>query len=50
MQDASDDTLAFQKPSWRKLYMGMSSGLGEILVSFNLVSAAMRPLPSFELK
>lgn len=50
MSDASEDTLTFQKPRWCKLYMGMSSGLGEILVSFNLVSATIRPTPSFDLK
>jgi hypothetical protein len=50
MQDASDDYMTFQKPHWCRLYMGMSSGLGEILVSFNLVSATMKPLPAFDLK
>lgn len=43
MTDASEDVSVFQTPQWRKLSMGLSSGLGEILISFNLVNAVPKP-------
>jgi hypothetical protein len=43
MSEADEDQTAFQTPQWRKLSMGLSSGLGEILISFNLVNASPKP-------
>lgn len=43
MTEVSEDKATFQFPEWRKLTMGLSSGLGEILISFNLLDATPKP-------
>jgi len=48
MSEASENPTVFATPMWHKLAMGMSSGLGEILLSFNLVNASARP-PAYNL-
>jgi hypothetical protein len=45
MAEASESPKEFATPKWHKLSMGMSSGLGEILLSFNLINANPRPSP-----